>query len=988
MTFSIVSLALAAVAYLLLLFLIAYATERWMPERYSRHPLLYVLSLGVYTTTWSYYGSVGFAAEQGVLFLTIYLGVTLAFILTPLLLLPLLRLVRRHQLTSVADVFAFRFDSQLAGILVTLMALMGILPYIALQIRGVAEVTQALAPDASPTPIAIGFCVLVTVFAIMFGARHVTPREKHIGLMVAIAFESFVKLFALLLLAVVAIKMVFGGLGGLDDWLAANPERLQEFYRPGLEGPWGSLLLIAFAAGFLLPRQFHMLFTENLKPRALLTAGWGFPLFMLLLSLAIPPILWAGQALQLDITPDYFAISLARLSESPALVMLVYLGGISAASAMIIVETLALSWMVVNHLVLPFIKLQPQRDLYTDLRWLRRGMIAAVIAAGYGFFAMLERSTSLVGWGLISFLAIAQFLPGIIGVLYWPRATRAGFIAGLLAGGLIWVVGALLPALTGANVLQWLGLPGFADGSAYGGLTFWSLSINTLLFVLFSLLASPTKWEREAAAACREVGLRMSQGALQLESPQQFVQQLAPVTGQHAALAEVEKALQDQSIAWSERRSEKLHLLRDQIQRNLSGMMGPVLARMIVDERLQLDQDTRAALAQNVQLIEARLEQSRRSFRGVAAELDELRRYHRQVLEDLPLGIVAVTASDRVVRWNPAMAGLTGISTDMALGSPLRELPAPWGGFLAEFLADRKGNTRKRQLVLDQETRFLSLHKAVIAEPGRSNSGDRLLLLEDLTELELLERELVHSERLASIGRLAAGVAHEIGNPVTAIACLAQDLQQESRPEAVNEMAEQVLEQTRRISNIVHTLVSYAHNGDGDGKGSQPGPVQLRKTVEDARRVVQLSKRAQRIQFDNKLPVTLWVTGDSQRLLQVFVNLFANAADACGESGRVQISSQRHGHSVLIQVADDGPGIPAEIRDKVLEPFFTTKPAGQGTGLGLPLVYNIIQEHSGELQLESSGRGTRAILRLPLDPIPVESGEDCYDDHELTRVEP
>src|SRR5690606_5715177 len=150
--------------------------------------------------------------------------------------------------------------------------------------------------------------------------------------------------------------------------------------------------LVAFSAGFLLPRQFHMLFTENLQPRALLSAGWGFPLFLLLLSLAIPPILWAGQALGLEVPPDNYVIKLAQLSQSPVLVMLIYLGGISAASAMIIVETLALSWMTVNHLVLPFTKLQPQRDLYADLRWLRRSTIAAVIAAGYGFYAVLERS--------------------------------------------------------------------------------------------------------------------------------------------------------------------------------------------------------------------------------------------------------------------------------------------------------------------------------------------------------------------------------------------------------------------------------------------------------------------------------------------------------------------------------------------------------------------------------------------------------------------
>lgn len=963
MSFSIVTLAIGAIGYLLLLFLIAYATERWLPERFSHHPALYVLSLGVYATTWSYYGSVGFAAEQGILFLTIYIGVTIAFILTPVLLLPLLRLVRSHQLTSVADIFAFRFDSQAAGTLVTVLMLMGILPYIALQIRGVAEATQALAPDASPVPIAIGFCVIVTVFAIIFGTRHISPREKHVGLMAAIAFESFVKLLALLLLAMVVIKLTFGGLGGLERWLEVNPEALQAFHFSALDGPWISLLLVAFSAGFLLPRQFHMLFTENLQPRALLSAGWGFPLFLLLLSLAIPPILWAGQALGLEVPPDNYVIKLAQLSQSPVLVMLIYLGGISAASAMIIVETLALSWMTVNHLVLPFTKLQPQRDLYADLRWLRRSTIAAVIAAGYGFYAVLERSTGLVAWGLISFLAMAQFLPGIIGVLYWPRASSAGFIGGLVAGGIVWIVGALLPELTGANSLSGLDLQSFS----YGGVTFWSLSLNTATFVLLSLLIPPTRREREAAAACQETGLRLSKGELKLETPYQFVQQLAPVTGEHAALAEVEKALKDQQLSWDERRPEKLYLLRDQIQRNLSGMMGPVLARMIVDERLRLDQDSRGTSAQTMQLLESRLEQSWRSFRGVAAELDQLRRYHRQVLEDLPLGIVAVTPGNRVVRWNPAMARLTGISSEDALGSLLPELPAPWGAFLTTFLDDPVASTGKRELRLDNETRFLKLHKAVIAESD--SGGDRLLLVEDATELELLERELAHSERLASIGRLAAGVAHEIGNPITAIACLAQDMRGEPDPDAIDEIAEQILEQTQRVSNIVQTLLSYAHSGRPHS--GTPVVVQLRKLAEDACRIVQLSKRARQVSFDNRLPPTFWVQDDSQRLLQVFVNLFTNAVDACGEGGRIEIVGRRCDDLVEVTISDNGPGIPEEILGQVLEPFVTSKPAGEGTGLGLPLAYNIIKERGGELRLESSEHGTRAIFTLPLSAPPV-----------------
>lgn len=971
MTFNLATLFVSAIAYLSALFLIAYGTERgWLPRRLLHHPAVYVLSLGVYATTWSYYGSVGFADRFGLGYATIYLGVTLAFALTPVLLLPLLRLTRTHQLTSVADVFAFRFDSQLAGVLVTLMMLAGSLPYLALQIRAVAESTQVLSGDSPPQVIAVGFCVMVTVFAIIFGARHVTPREKHTGLVAAIAFESLVKIGALLLVAVVAVALAFGAPGGMARWLADNPERLERFYGPVQGDTWVSLLFLAFAAAFLLPRQFHMIFTENLRAGGLRTASWAFPLLLLLLAAAIPPILWSGEALGLASPPDYYVLAVALFSESVPLALLAYLGGISAASAMIIVSTLALSSMSLNHLLLPLVRLDPERNLYTALRWARRMLIAAIIAAGYLFYLILERAEGLVSWGLISFLAMAQFVPGVLGVLYWSRATRAGFISGLLAGGTVWGLAGLLPALTTVGPVEIIGLdPATAQSVGhYGEVAFWSVSLNALVFAAVSLLTRPGEREAEAAAACRDVSTSIPRGALVASSPEQFAEQLAPVTGAPAAHAEVTKALADLGLDWGESRPDRLQHLREQIERNLSGMMGPILARMIVNERLQLDADTRTALAQNVRLIEERLERSRSRFRGLAAELDQLRRYHRQILEDLPLGVVAVTPTRRIVRWNPAMNALTGLAAPRVISRRIEELPEPWGAFLAGFIAEDTGHAYKRPLRLPGESRWLSLHKAWIAEPGRGETGDRLLLVEDVTELQRLEEELTHSERLASIGRLAAGVAHEIGNPVTGIACLAQELR-DGDGGADPETAEQILEQTRRISNIVQTLVSYAHAGSREEP--EPQPVCLRPAVEEAQRVVQLSKRARSMAFDNCVADGIEVLGDYQRLVQVFVNLFTNAIDACDAQGCITIAARRHRGRVQIRVLDDGPGIPAAIRTKILEPFFTTKAPGQGTGLGLPLVYNILREHDGELRLQprrGRQRGTEVVITLPPGP--------------------
>ena len=241
MTFDLDTLFLVSLAYLSTLFLIAYAADKgWIPERIVRHPATYVLSLGVYTTSWSYYGSVGFAENQGFLFLTIYLGPTLAFIHTPVLLAPLLRLIRDYQLTSLADLFAFRYRSQRAGILVTLFMLVGTLPYIALQIRAVTESLQVLSQETTPQIIALGFCLTLILFAILFGARHISPREKHRGLVAAIAFESLIKLLALGAIGLFALFGIFAGPAGLNRWLVDHPEAIENLFQPMREGPWAT----------------------------------------------------------------------------------------------------------------------------------------------------------------------------------------------------------------------------------------------------------------------------------------------------------------------------------------------------------------------------------------------------------------------------------------------------------------------------------------------------------------------------------------------------------------------------------------------------------------------------------------------------------------------------------------------------------------------------------------------------------------------------
>ena len=365
-------LFLVALVYLGVLFLIAYAGENgYVPKRVIEHPAVYSLSLGVYATSWTFYGSVGLANNSGLAFLTIYLGVTAAFMLGPYLLAPILRLCRDYQLSSIADLLAFRYGGRATGFTVTVFMLMGILPYISLQITAVTQSIQVLANEATPHLLALAFCVVIIVFSVAFGARHLTSREKHSGLVVAIAFESAVKLIALLVAGLFAVYGVFGSVDSMNQWLASNPQELKAMYEPVSSSLWSTLLLLAFGAAFLLPRQYHMTFVENLKPRSLKTAYWMFPLYLLLLNLPIFPILWAGKHLSLSTTPDFYVLGMTLSLDNRWLSLMVYIGGLSAASAMMIVTTLSLSYMCLNHLLLP-VSLSannPDTNLYRRLVW-------------------------------------------------------------------------------------------------------------------------------------------------------------------------------------------------------------------------------------------------------------------------------------------------------------------------------------------------------------------------------------------------------------------------------------------------------------------------------------------------------------------------------------------------------------------------------------------------------------------------------------------
>lgn len=961
----------AAIAYLVVLFLVAYSADSGIiPKRFVSNPIVYSLSLGVYATSWTYYGSVGLADTSGYAFLNIYLGVTGAFLLGPYILKPILTLCREYQLTSIADLLAFRYGGRGTGFVVTLFMLIGILPYISLQIRAVTESIQVLSKQVPPVILALVFCLMITVFAILFGARHLSPREKHHGLVVAIAFESAIKLLALLVAGIFVITQVFDSPAAMGEWISTHESAVNDLYLPAQSGLWSTLLLLAFCAAFLLPRQYHMTFVENENPKHLKTAYWMFPLYLLLLNLPVIPILFAGRYLELNVAPDFYVLGMTLSLGKQWLAVLVFLGGLSAASAMMIVTSLALSYMCLNHILLPasLSGTQPT-DFYRRLLWSKRVIIALIIAAGYGFYIVIELNEGLASLGLISFVAAAQLLPGMIGVLFWTRATQAGFLAGLVGGATVWFVLLIWPLLNSSTqILDVIPI----DTDIWSLATFCTLSTNAFLFVVGSLLSKPSLDEVTASQAAIERSSFALSAPYTARSARPYLYAMQQVLGTKVAEQEMSRALEETGIDLDETRGPELRVLHERLERNMSGLIGPTLARSIVRQNRSLATD---AASQDTRLLEMRLEASREQMRGMTKQLDDLRRYLRDVLHELPLGACSISNNGTIYLWNSAMQSLTGISERSAQGSALSELPAPWDTLLGEFTASAENHRFSCHVTKDNKPASVNLHKADIGTPARTDDAfaGQVILMEDRTDYDTLEAELAHSERLASIGRLAAGVAHEIGNPLTGIASIAQNLMhdasqtlEDNNDNEVGEQATDILNQVGRINSIVHSLLTFSHEDKISGTSFQQ--VSISQSVDEAVRLVKLAEDSKSINFVVDIPSHAHVLGDANQLMQVFVNLVNNACTASPAKATIEITGKVEENQLIIAVQDNGSGIDPAIRDQIFEPFFTTKSVGSGSGLGLSLVYSIVSKHGGRVRIdEQFAQGTRIIVSLPID---------------------
>ena len=667
-----------AMIYVLGLFAIAYYVDR--QARAGRNlidsPLIYSLSLAVYCTSWTFYGSVGRAVASGVGFLPIYLGPTLMALLWWFILRKTVRIAKLNNITSIADFLGSRYGQSAGlGAVVTGVMVVGITPYIALQLKAISQtfevllsypaVSTELVPSASRpfyADTAFGAAVILTLFGIMFGARDLDSSRRHEGLVATIAFESLVKLVAFLVVGIFVTYGLFNGLVDIFSRVARHPAyaRLLGGDPTFGYGDWAALTWLSMMAIMFLPRQFHMAVIGNTRERHIKTAMWMFPVYLFLMNVFVLPIAFGGLLTFPGASPtsaDSFVLTLPMADHQQGLALFAFIGGISAATGMVIVESIALSTMILNTLVVPwFVRRGMTRDISALLINSKRVAIALTIFLGYAYYHLIGESYTLVNIGLISFAAVAQFAPAFFGGLYWRRATKAGALAGLGAGFVVWCYTLLLPSfvrsgwipesliVAGPFGIDWLRpeqLFGVAGLGLWAHTVFWSLAFNLAAYALVSLYTRPSSLETAQAERFVEalgrgpVPMPTPMGGRAL-TPAELQELVAKFTGRDKAEAAFLAFFQTRQ-GWDRQRlteADRRELLQF-AERTLSGAVGTASAQAIIESLGQAATGRFETIFDVFGKVSQSLEQSREDLQRRVRELSLLNEATRRIASTL-----------------------------------------------------------------------------------------------------------------------------------------------------------------------------------------------------------------------------------------------------------------------------------------------------------------------------------------------------------------
>jgi PAS domain S-box-containing protein len=989
---------LVLLAYLVLLFLVAALAERFGRRLSSPRvrSVTYVLTISVYCTAWTFYGSVGLAANHGLEFITIYLGPSLIALLWPIVLTKLVRVAKEQRITTISDFIASRYGkSAPLGTLVAALIVCGMIPYIALQLKAVSVSFRMMvgyehALDFDPTLLIAGS---LAMFTILFGVRNLDFTRQQTGLMTAVAVESIVKLVAFLVVGVYVTWMLFDGAGDIFRRIMMHSEwsRLLRLDTPPTAsyGRWAAMLVISMMAVMLLPRQFHVLVVQNPRERDVATAAWSFPLYLLAINVFVLPIALGGLLHFGDhgARADSFILALPMDTGASRVAVAVFLGGFSAATAMIVVDSLALSKMISNDIVLPFV-LRRGRFAAVYLAGLASTRVGILVVLGLGYiWARTESGQELlVEMGLLSFIAVTQCAPAVFLGLYWSGGTRRGAYWGISAGFALWFYTLIVPALVKegtvpASLLQdgpfgiaalrptaLFGLEGL-DPLSHG--VFWSLLFNVGAYVLGSISSTQDADERIQAAA-------FVRGAVP-ESPRigtiLSVAEVERLLHLYVPTAEADAVLNDllDGKPASDLNVPELLDVRIRLERVLAGFLGAAAARYIVEDRFTISKE------EAEQLVE--------SFHGMQRSLRTSEQLLASVVESVDDCIFTTDVEGRLITVNAAGRRLLGLAA--AAPSPLTYLDvlAETDRSLARAAIERTlaGGVGWRGMVrgLTRAGRTFPAQLALSCVfDARGDILGAVGILRDLTEQVATEQRLIQQEKLASLGEMAAGVAHEIRNPLGGIKMATRLLSSGSVPGGAisGEMAESILSGISEIESIIADLLDYARNTRLDRQEYALNRI-LRPVVACARESGGLGVHIVESGLDRDVVAAV----DGPRMRQVFTNILKNALEATERrsGGRVDVRILATDSTAIIEIADNGIGVKLEHRDKVFLPFFTTKPTG--TGLGMAVVKKIMDLHGGEIEIDSTiGHGTVVRLIIPRTMAAVgaaapETEEDLHE---------
>jgi len=1008
-------IAAVALAYMAIMFAIAFYGDRRsgaLPPRLRAW--VYSLSLAVYCTSWTFFGAVGQAAEQLWSFLPIYLGPIVMMVLAPWVLQKMVLISKQENITSIADFIAARYGkSQTLAVVVALICLIGVLPYIALQLKGIVlgvNILIGAGADATGTraqDTALIVSLVLALFTIVFGTRNLDATEHHRGMVLAIAFEALVKLFAFM---AVGVFVTFGLYDGVDDLFnqAMLAPRLEQYWKETIN--WPSMVVqtgVAMMAIVCLPRQFHVTVVENIEPQDLRLAKWVFPMYLVLAGLFVVPIALAGQMLLPgSVLPDSFVISVPLAHAHPALAMLAFIGGASAATGMVIVASVALSTMVSNDMLLPWLlrRKTAERPFEVFRYWMlsvRRVSIVAILLLAYVSYRLLGSTASLATIGQIAFAAITQLAPAMIGALYWKPANRRGVFAGLAAGVFIWFYTLVLPltahsmgwSLDSFPLLAWLhsnplNLPitPLTQGVVL------SMAGNFALFIWVSLLSRTRVSEHWQAGRFigQELQARPNNRSLLAVQIEDLLKLSARFVGEERAQQSFIRFAYRQGKGFNPNQNANGEWIAH-TERLLAGVLGTSSTRAVVKAAIE---------GRDMQL---------EDVVRIADEASEVLQFNRALLqgaiENITQGISVVDQSLKLVAWNDRYLELFNYPEGLiSVGRPIADIirynaergllgpgeaevhvarrlhwmrqgrahtserlfpngrvielignPMPGGGFVMSF------------------TDITAFREAEQALKGVNESLEQRVAerTRELSQLNVaLTEAKAHAEAAnQSKTRFLAAVSHDLMQPMNAARLFSAALLHvdDSIPDEAQKLIQHLDSSLRSAEDLISDLLDISRLENGKFTPTI-APFPLTNLFDTLGAEFKALAQEQGLSFRVR-GSQLRIASDAKLLRRVLQNFLTNAFRYA--KGPILLGVRRKGTHLSLEVWDRGPGIPEDKRQVIFEEFkrldsHQTR-AEKGLGLGLAIADGLCRVLGHTLQVRSwPGKGSVFSVTVPL----------------------